>query len=184
MTTKTDPTTAMFEFWKDWAEKTASPWLQQQPRAATQDPWQVPRQLFELWSEAWMKAMAQGATPDMFKAGQRLWMDQIEIWSEAFRQAMGTEAFAESLGQAISQTLTMTERVRANVNPQIDAALGMANLPSRQQIDRLLAHVIELDDRLNDLEAKNRQVLRELKSLTASVKAATRPAEQGETASS
>lgn len=172
-TNNPDLSGATLEFWKEWADKSREFWSKMPSAGQPQDSSQVWREFFTLWSESWFKTFSQQATPDVFQSGQKLWTDQIEAWSQVFARVMNTESFSKLLGESLNRSLTWAQRGSDTLNPQIDNALWTMNLPSRSQIDRLLNRVIGLEEQLDDLEAQNRQLLKELKALSAN--AAARP---------
>ena len=124
---------------------------------------QVLRQYFDSWSEFWTKNLSGAASPEVFKEAQRKWMEQLETLGTSFSQAMSTEAYSSMLGKTIEQGLTLQDKFYQAVNPQTDAALKAFNLPSRSQMDRLFERVIGMEERLEELEEENRQLLEQLK---------------------
>ena len=124
---------------------------------------QVLKQYFDSWSEFWTKNLSGAASPDVFKEAQRKWMEQLETLANSFSEAMSTEAYSSMLGKTIEQGLTLQDKFYQAVNPQTDAALKAFNLLSRSQMDRLFERVIGIEERLEELEEENRQLLEQLK---------------------
>ncbi len=124
---------------------------------------QVLKQYFDSCSEFWIKNLSGAASPDVFKDAQRKWMEQLETLANSFSEAMSTEAYSSMLGKTIEQGLTLQDKFYQAVNPQTDAALKAFNLPSRSQMDRLFERVIGIEERLEELEEENRQLLQRLK---------------------
>ncbi len=184
MTTESTATNP-FKFWKEmtqnWTEawtKNAGPWpnfdtanmfnqFQSFNPFQPSDPYQVWQQVlkqyFDSWSEFWTKNLSGAASPEAFKEAQRKWMEQLETLAASFAQAMSTEAYSSLLGKTIEQGLTWQDKFYQAVNPQTDAVLKAFNLPSRSQMDRLFERVIGIEERLEELEEENRQVLQQLK---------------------
>ena len=114
-------------------------------------------------SEFWTKNLSGAASPEVFKDAQQKWMEQLETLAASFSEAMSTEAYSSMLGKTIEQGLTWQDKFYQAVSPQTDAALKAINLPSRSQMDRLSKWVIGIEERLEELEEENRQVLQQLK---------------------
>ena len=90
-------------------------------------------------------------------------MEQLEALAQGFSNVMGTEAFSAMQSKFFEQNLAWQDKAAKMINPQTDAALQALNLPSRNQIDRLMERVIGIEERLDDLEADTRQILRQLR---------------------
>lgn len=148
-----------FEFWQEFVQKSTEAARKTGLPAPGSDPYQLYRQFFSAWSDSWIKALAQSATPDVFEANQKLWMEQLEAMAQGFAKAMSSEAFSEMLGKTIEQGFTAQERAAKAADPQIDAALRALNLPSRGQVDRMFERIIGLEERLDDMEDRQREIL-------------------------
>lgn len=166
MTTE-NPASATLEMWREWIGKSSEFWGRLSRGAEPQTVSEAWRDFLAQWSASWFKALSQQGTPEIAQAGQKLWMEQIEAWAQVLAKVMNTEAFAELLGRSLTQVLTQTQRAREVVGPQIDSALWQMNLPSRGQVERLAERVVGLEERLDDLEAQNRAVLKEIRGLAA-----------------
>ena len=174
-----------FEYWKEMTQNWTEAWTKNvgswpnfdtanmfnqfqsfspfQPSDPYQVWQQVLKQYFDSWSEFWTKNLSGAASPDVFKDAQRKWMEQLETLANSFSEAMSTEAYSSMLGKTIEQGLTAQDKFYQAVNPQTDAALKAFNLPSRSQMDRLFERVIGMEERLEELEEENRQLLEQLK---------------------
>jgi hypothetical protein len=153
------------DFWKDFLQQSGQFWSQAAAKPQTPDPAQIWRQFFTMWTEFWSKAFTQ--PPDTLQASQKLWMEQLETMAQGFASVMGTDTFAAMQNKFFEQNLVWQERLAQTMNPQTDAALQALNLPSRSQIDRLFDRVIGIEERLDDLEANTRQILRKLRGKTS-----------------
>ena len=151
----------MFEFWKDFLQQSSTFWSQAASVPQPPDPSQAWRQFVTMWTEFWTKAFT--LSPDTAQASQKLWMEQLETLAQGFSNVMGTEAFSAMQSKFFEQNLAWQEKAAKVMNPQTDAALQALNLPSRNQIDRLMERVIGIEERLDDLEADTRQILRKLR---------------------
>jgi hypothetical protein len=175
------------EAWKAWAESMRQLWASAAgtgvaptpfPMAnpiPTMNPLQMWWPFINSWIEFWSKAGTTQDLPTAARNLEKLWTDQIESWASAYGHVADTAPFADALGQYMSRVLTWGQRTQDAMAPQVDATLREANLPSRKQIDRLLERVIGLEDRLDDVEAQNQQILRVLKDLAGKAEPAARP---------
>jgi hypothetical protein len=162
MTNQTSPA-ALFEFWQDFIRKSGDFWTQAAKVQQPPDPAQQWKQFLTMWSDFWAKTFAQTPSPDMFQNAQKLWSEQLETLAQGFANVMGTEAFSTMQSKFFEQSLAWQEKLAKTANPQIDMALRTLNLPSRDQIDRLFERVINIEERLDDLEDETRQILRQLR---------------------
>ena len=182
--TSQNTTTNPFEFWKDMSQKWTDAWTQSSgasgpfappdmfgsfqsfnpfPSANPYQMWQeILQQYFNTWSDFWAKNLSGSPSPEVFQAAQKQWMEQLEQIAVSMSKSMGTEAFTSMLGKTVEQTLTWQGKFAEAMNPQIDAALRAFNLPSRSQMNRLFDRVIGIEERLDDLEETNREILRKL----------------------
>lgn len=175
------------EAWKAWAENMRQFWASAAgtgmapapfPMAnpmPTMNPLQMWWPFINSWIEFWSKGGAQQDVASAARQLEKLWTDQIESWASAYGQVADTGQFADALGQHMSRALAWGQRTHDALDPQLDATLREANLPSRRQIDRLFERVIGLEDRLDDVEAQNQEILRALKSLAGKAEPAARP---------
>jgi hypothetical protein len=138
----------VFEFWKDFLQQSSTFWSQAASVPQPPDPSQT--KAFTL-------------SPDTAQASQKLWMEQLEALAQGFSNVMGTEAFSAMQSKFFEQNLAWQDKAAKTMHPQIEAALQALNLPSRNQIDRLMERVIGIEERLDDLEADTRQILRQLR---------------------
>ncbi len=165
--------------WKDMSQRWTDAWAQAMGgKAAPSDPfsgfwapiqplppdaaqpWQrMLEQYVRAWTELWSKGPAGPPSAESIRAAEKLWMDQLESMAKVFSQSMASESFASTLGKSMEQSLAWQQRYMEAVNPQIDSALRDANISSRAQIDRLLERLIGLEERLDDLEDQNREIL-------------------------
>jgi hypothetical protein len=157
------PPNAPFEFWQDFIRKSSDFWSQAAAVPQPPDPAQMWRQFLNMWSDFWIKTFAQTPSPDMFQRAQKLWSEQLETLAQGFANVMGTEAFSSMQSKFFEQSLAWQEKMAHAANPQIDSALRALNLPSREQIDRLFERVINIEDRLDDVEDNTRQILRRMR---------------------
>lgn len=167
--------TGFFDVWNEALQQSQRFWTQTATVTQAADPVQVWRQLFTLWTEFCSKAAT--LSPDTFQAAQKLWMEQLEVLSQGFANAMDTTAFAAMQNKLLEQSLVWQDKTTKAMQPQIDSALQAMHLPSRGQIDRLFERLVGLEERLDDLEAATRQILRTLREAPAPAVADTYPSE-------
>ena len=113
---------------------------------------QMWQQFFQAWTERLRQNQANPTFPQTVQDAERQWAQQLESLAATFAKSMSTEEFSQMLGKYMEQMLVWQERSAKQSNPQIDAALRAANLPSRSQIDRLFERIIGVEERLDDLE--------------------------------
>jgi hypothetical protein len=164
-----------FDAWNEALQQSQRFWTQTTTVTQAADPVQIWGQLFTLWTELCSKAAT--LSPDSFQAAQKLWMEQLEILSQGFARAMDTPAFATMQNKLMEQSLVWQDKIAKAMHPQIDSALQAMHLPSRGQIDRLFERIVGLEERLDDLEATTRQILRALREAQAPAVADTYPSE-------
>jgi polyhydroxyalkanoate synthesis regulator phasin len=167
--------TGFFDVWNEALQQSQRFWTQTTTVTQAADPAQIWGQLFTLWTELCSKVAT--LSPDSFQAAQKLWMEQLEVLSQGFAKAMDTTAFAAMQNKLMEQSLVWQDKTAQAMHPQIDSALQAMHLPSRGQIDRLFERIIGLEERLDDLEAATRQILRILRQAPAPAEADVYPVE-------
>lgn len=185
MTDKQDDAfSATLEAWRKWSEDVRRFWTdaacaslgQDQSETASPSPPLNPFQMWgpfiTPWIDFWSKAGTQLGSQTPARTLEKLWTDQIESGANAYRRVANTESFADAMGQYFSRVLTWGQRLNNALVPQVEATLREANVPSRKQVDRLFERIIGLEERLDDMEARDREILRALKNLAAEVEAA------------
>ncbi len=182
--TETQSSTNPFQAWTDtfskWSEGFKQSWqapainpmqmfnpmqtlnpFQQMFQGQASTPPDFAQQLFQqylsFWTDFWNRNAGSSDSSDPFKAAERQWMEQLQNASSTFSKMMRAEEFAKVLGKSVEQTLAAEDKFAKAINPKIDSALRMVNLPSRGQIDRLLQRVIGLEEQLDEIEQVMRQ---------------------------
>jgi hypothetical protein len=130
------------------------------------------QQLLDLWKRqieegqgmtAWARVMTQGApSPDLMTQWKQFLDQWIAAWSRVLEQAMGTEAFAQTLGKQLEGFLGAAGPARKAAEQQVEAGLAAAGLPSRSQVTGVAARLTELEEKIDGLEDKLDAVLRRL----------------------
>jgi hypothetical protein len=144
-----DPTQQLFDMWKKQVEEGSQAWLRMlgTPQAQPLDPQAFWRPFMDQGIAAWSKVMTQGqASPDLMAQWKQFLDQWIAAWSRVLEQAMGTEAFAKTLGK------------------QIEGSLAGLGLPSRSQVVSLAKQIVLLEEKIEGLEDKLALVLKRLES--------------------
>ena len=149
------------EFWQDFLRQSSSFWSQAATAPQPPDPSQAWQQFVTMWTEFWTKAFT--LSPDTIQTSQKLWMEQLETISQGFTKVMGTDIFATMQGKFFEQQLRWQDYLTKTMQPQTDAALRALNLPSRNQMDRLFERIVNIEERLDDLETDTRIIRRALR---------------------
>ena len=96
-----DANQQLFDMWRKQVEEGSQAWLRMlgTPQAAPMDPQAFWRPFMDQGIAAWSKVMTQGqASPDLMAQWKQFLDQWIAAWSRVLEQAMGTEAFAKTLG--------------------------------------------------------------------------------------
>ena len=136
---------------------------------------QMWQQFFQAWTERLRQNQANPTFPQTVQDAERQWAQQLESLAATFAKSMSAEEFSQMLGKYMEQMLVWQERSAKQSNPQIDAALRAANLPSRSQIDRLFERIIGVEERLDDLEDAIRKLQGTVDASTAPQRASSFP---------
>ncbi|OGO42123.1 MAG: hypothetical protein A2Z04_02540 [Chloroflexi bacterium RBG_16_57_9] len=83
----------------------------------------------------------------------------LESWSKVMAEAVGTEAFAESLGKMLNSYLETSAPMQKIVEQYMEAYLKQMNMPSRSEVISIAERLTHLELRLDDLDAKVDQIL-------------------------
>ena len=130
------------------------------------------QQLFDLWkrqveegSQAWLRTLGQGQPTDP-QSFWRPFMDQgMAAWSKLMTHGPPS-------ADLMSQWKHTSGPVKKAAEQQIDAGLAGLGLPSRSQVIGVAAQIVQLEDKVDGLEDRLDTVVKELRELTAAVKAA------------
>jgi hypothetical protein len=171
-----DPTTQLFDTWKRQLEESTQAWSkmvsQMTPQAAPPDPVAFWRPVLNQGLENWARMFAQTpASPDLVSQWKQFLDQWIAAWSKVLEQAMGTETFAQAMGKQMESFLNTSGPVKKAAEQQIDAGLAGLGLPSRSQVIGVAAQIVQLEDKVDGLEDRLDAVVKELRELTAAVKA-------------
>jgi hypothetical protein len=150
-----------FELWKKQMEEGAKVWTQmvgQTQAAATPqpDPLAMWRPFMEQATQAWLNTMKAGAAgpagADMFAQGKAFLEQWISAWDKLLANTMQTEAFAQAMGKHLDQWLSAHGPARKAAAEQMETTLQAMGIPSRNQVIAVSRQLMDLDDRLEDIE--------------------------------
>ncbi len=151
----------LFNAWKKQMEDGAQAWAQvvgqagQAGKSAPADPLQFWRPFMDQanadWAKVVQKGMAQGDPMMQWKAFLEQW---LSAWDKALGDAMQTEAFAEAIGKHLDQWLSVQAPIRKAATESMEASLQALGVPSRAQVVGIARQLMELDDRLEDIESR------------------------------
>ena len=135
------------------------------PQAAPMDPQAFWRPFMDQGVAAWSKVMTQGqASPDLMVQWKQFLDQWIAAWSKVLEQAMGTEAFAKTLGKQMEGFLNAASPVKKAAEQQLEASLAGLGLASRSQLIAVAQQLIQLEEKLEGVEDKVDAVLRRLEA--------------------
>jgi hypothetical protein len=152
-----------FEIWKKQMEEGAQMWARmvgqtgEKGPAATPDPLSLWRPFMEQASETWAKTVrpggpAAGGAADMAAQGKAFLDQWISTWDKLLAETMQTEAFAQAIGKHLDQWLNTQGPMRKAAAEQTEATLQALGVPSRNQVIGLARQLMDLDDRIEDIE--------------------------------
>jgi hypothetical protein len=160
-----DAGSQLFDMWKKQMEEGSQAWLKMlgTPQAAPIDPQAFWRPFMDQGMAAWSKVLTQGqASPDLMAQWKQFLDQWISAWSKVLEQAMGTEAFAKTLGKQMEGFLNAAGPARKAAEQQVEASLAGLGLASRSQLIAVAQQIIQLEEKLEGVEDKLDTVLRRL----------------------
>jgi polyhydroxyalkanoate synthesis regulator phasin len=158
----------LFEQWRKQFEEGAQAWARllapPAPAATTPpDPTAFWRPVLDQGLQTWAKLFAQTpATPELLTQWKQFLDQWIEAWSKVLGQTMGTDQFAKAMGQSLDQFLVAHGPAKKAVDQQVEQALQALNLPSRSQLTAVAKQIVELEERIEQLEETVAAALRRL----------------------
>jgi hypothetical protein len=153
----------LLDLWKRQIEEGSQAWLRALGQGQPLDPQAFWRPFMDQGMAAWARAMTQGApSPDLMTQWKQFVDQWIAAWSRVLEQAMGTPAFAQTLGKQLEGFLNAAGPARKAAEQQVEAGLAAAGLPSRSQVTGVAARITELEDKIDRLEDKLDTVLQRL----------------------
>ncbi len=93
----------------------------------------------------------------------------LESWSKLMIDIVNSDEYARSTGFALEQILATSQPLRDNMEKSMTQALSMLNMPSRAEVISIAERLVNVEMRLDDLDAKLNTMQ---ESLQATIKAA------------
>jgi hypothetical protein len=151
----------LFESWTKQMEEGVQTWARMVGQMGTVGPAQAPDPM-RMWkpfmdqaTDAWAKALRQGVPVGDLSAQWKTFLDQwIAAWDKTLAQTVESEPFAKALGQYLDQWLAVQGPMRKAVSESTEATLQALGVPSRTQIVGVSRQLMDLDDRIEDIEQR------------------------------
>lgn len=86
----------------------------------------------------------------------------MDAWAKALTEAVGTDAFAQSMGAYLDSYLATSAPFQKAVDQYMSAVLPRMSLPTRDEVIDLARRMTNIELRLDDLDAKTDQLLQAL----------------------
>jgi polyhydroxyalkanoic acid synthase PhaR subunit len=109
--------------------------------------------------------------PDPFALWRQTYELAEEAWSKALGQVSGTDAFSASLGKSLDSYLGFQKLMRDNMQLYLESM----NVPTRDDIARLGELIVNLENKIDDLDDRVDSLLEEVAGLRRG--AGARPSE-------
>ncbi|PIC63036.1 polyhydroxyalkanoate biosynthesis repressor PhaR [Sporosarcina sp. P13] len=115
--------------------------------------------------------MTQTKFMDPFTIWKDMYEKTEETWSDIIQESMKKETFSQGLGQTLNNHLQNTEMISGIT----ESYLKQLNIPTRDEIASLATLVINLEEKVDDLqdniseELVNNQTSKDIKALKDSV---------------
>lgn len=85
--------------------------------------------------------------------------DWTKTWAGAMSEAVASKSFADSMAQQLEGSLSVMGLMRRQIGELMEQSLQHMNLPTRKDVLGLAERLINIEMRLDDLEAKLDQLL-------------------------
>ncbi len=89
-----------------------------------------------------------GQPPDPFTLFRQLYSANEEAFSKAMNQFVNTETYAASMGKYMENAMA----TQKTIQEQMESYLHSNNLPTRKDFTRLASQIVNIDERLDDLQ--------------------------------
>ena len=120
----------------------------------------------------------------MRDAGLKSWTAMRDANLEALSKMMidlvNSEAYSQATSQWLDAYLTISQPFQRVIETTMTQVLTRLNMPVRTEVTSLAERLTNVEMRLDDLDAKFDDILRAIKALAASNRAADTPAEAKE----
>jgi poly(hydroxyalkanoate) synthase III subunit E len=120
----------------------------------------------------------------MRDAGLKSWTAMrdanLEALSKMLIDLVNSEAYSQATSQWLDAYLTLSQPFQRVIETTMTQVLARLNMPVRTEVTSLAERLTNVEMRLDDLDAKLDDILRAIKALAASNRAADTPAEAKE----
>jgi len=96
---------------------------------------------------------------DPFAQMVQFYDDWTKTWAGAASEMVSSKDFANSVGQQLESTLSMTQLMRRQMSEVMEQSLQQMSLPTRKQIVDIAGRMTNIEMRLDDIEARLDEVL-------------------------
>ena len=90
----------------------------------------------------------------------------LEAWSKMMIDLVNSDEYAQATGVALEQILTTSQPVRDAMERSMTQTLGLLNMPSRAEVVSLAERLVNIEMRLDDMDAKLSTVQKSLQETT------------------
>ncbi|MER3420840.1 MAG: hypothetical protein C4290_10095 [Chloroflexota bacterium] len=123
---------------------------------STPSPAQLWAQAFQTWAGAWsalagQSAQGEGAPADPIQLWNQALDRWIEGWSAFFEETLHTPEAAAASGRMLDALLNLEKPLRERTAATMQYWLEFLNMPSRQDLIRVLSQLNEVNARLDEL---------------------------------
>ena len=91
-----------------------------------------------------------GGMPDPFQFWRDIYSQNETTWGKMLEQNMGTEAFAQMIGQTLDAYVSFQQALRESMNRYLETM----NLPSRDDFGRIGAQIVALETKIDAVDEK------------------------------
>ncbi len=91
-----------------------------------------------------------GGMPDPFQFWRDIYSQNEATWGKLLEQNMGTEAFAQMIGQTLDAYVSFQKALRDSMNRYLETM----NLPSRDDFGRVGAQIVALEAKIDAVDEK------------------------------
>jgi polyhydroxyalkanoic acid synthase PhaR subunit len=95
---------------------------------------------------------------------------QLQGWAKIMSETVGSEEFAQTMGQSVNSYLETAAPIQQQVEQAMAHYLRQMNMPTHQEVISLAERLTQLELRVDDLDAKLDEVLDRLKAIQTMLK--------------
>ncbi len=165
--------------WQEFLQRCSQFWTNAAKAPQQPDPEAIGRQFFDMWSEYWQKTAASAGAAGATSRSAGTWAEHLGNMAQELMKAVSPDAVTDMQNKVMEQTRAWQEQSSKAWREQgekmgqhssgatsgiSEMALRSLNLPSREQFERLMQRLADMDGRLEDIEDDVRQVLRRMRA--------------------